>query len=545
NGDPVNGFGVNGRQVIFEPTPPTIAAQVSHAGSGNTFRVPVAYGHFGAPTHTIRYAVLDRQGNFTVAARDLVVGVMGTALHGWFHFVESDTPARSIAVWHQDAAGNLAIFTNRFQEDGRPHNNRPHIRLTTLAGDSQNAVVAPRPVTPAPAAVVTSAAAMNQSRRREYGVAWQYRPGAAAPWEIRFSRLGRDGTVAATHDVQVISDAARHHTDPQLVWHSDGYGLAWLEQPTGGGNHVLCFTVLTEDGARLDLNFGIGALAPAPIHRLSAPDADVQNFELIWNGRTFRITWTETRRHEEFVFNGEIFVLQPTEPGVRHLQAAIAVPRKPGPAGYDRSYEHPSAALVRATLINGATNLRRTALPNIGNNPNDGYGWGRVNLRQALAPLPPVTFHARDDTAVASGHTVHYRFRLPADTRLLRTTLAWTDPPGVQLVNNLNLFLTTPDGRIFVGNRWRAGGPPNSQFSEPLPALTPANPFEAVHNVEQIVVPGAPTLPSGEYVVEVRGGPFRNNAFQTFPGQPFALVFVGSGADNRFGGLPGGPIPVY
>jgi hypothetical protein len=63
--------------------------------------------------------------------------------------------------------------------------------------------------------------------------------------------------------------------------------------------------------------------------------------------------------------------------------------------------------------------------------------------------------------------------------------------------------------------------------------------------VEQIVIPGAPTLPAGDYVVEVRGGPFRNNAFQTFPGQPFALVTVGSSDDIRLGGLPGGPIPVY
>jgi subtilisin family serine protease len=544
NGDPVHDFGVNGRQVISEPTPTTIAAQVSHAGTGNTFRVFVAYGQFGTPTHSIRYAVLDRRGNFTVAARDLVAGVAGTAAHGWFHFVESDVPARSIAVWHQHNAGNMAIFANRFQQDGRPHSNRPHISITTLAGDSQHAVVAPRPVTPAPAGVGTGAA-INQSRQREYGVAWQYRPNAGAPWEIRFSRLARDGTVAATHDVQVISDPAHHHTDPQLVWHSNGYGVAFLEQPTGGGNHVLCFTVLNDNGAPLDLNFGVGAPAPAPIHCLSAADADVQDFELVWNGRTFRIAWTETRRDEEFVFNGAIFVLQPTEPKVRRMQAAIAVPRKPGPAGYARSYEHPSAALVRATLINGATNIRRTALPNIGNDPNDGYGWGRLNLRQSLAPLPPVTFYARDDTAVASGHTIRYRFRLPVETRLLRTTLAWTDPPGVQLVNNLNLSLTAPDGRVFVGNRWRAGGPPHSQFSDPLPLPAPVTPFEAIHNVEQIVIPGAPTLPPGEYVVEVRGGPFRNNAFQIFPGQPFALVFVGSGDETRFGGVPGGPLPVY
>ena len=156
-------------------------------------------------------------------------------------------------------------------------------------------------------------AAINQSRAREYGVAWQYRPNAAAPWDSLQSS-GSDGTVAPTYDVEVVSDPIYHHTDPQLVWHSDGYGLAWREQPTAGGIHVLCFAVLNENGALLDPNFGVGALAPAPIHRLSAADANVEDFELVWNGRTFRIAWTETRRDQEFVFNGEIFVLQPTEP---------------------------------------------------------------------------------------------------------------------------------------------------------------------------------------------------------------------------------------
>jgi hypothetical protein len=95
-----------------------------------------------------------------------------------------------------------------------------------------------------------------------------------------------------------------------------------------------------------------------------------------------------------------------------------------------------------------------------------------------------------------------------------------------------------------VGNRWQAA--PNAQFSDPLPVPPPASPFESVHNSEQIVVPGAPTLPSGDYLVEVIGGAFRNNGFQTHPGQPFALVFVGSGNEARFAGapLPAG-IPVY
>jgi subtilisin family serine protease len=555
NGGPDATFGPAGRREIDEPLAPTVAPQVASIGMGNDFRLVAAWGRFGAPNHTLRYAVLDRKGAFVVAARNLVAGVAGTARHGWFHFVASDTPARSIAVWHQaDAAGNTQVFTNRFRENGRAHDNRAHIRVdTAAAGDARNAVVAPRPVVFAPAGIGAGNAELSASRQREYGLAWQFRPNAAGPWEIRFGRLSRDGTFvfpapaptpAPARDIQVIADPTRHATDPQLVWHADGYGLAWLSQPVAGGKRALLFTVLDPNGVRLDLNFGVAPAAPAPLRQISADDADVQDFELAWNGRTFRIAWTETRSEEEFVYNGEIFVLQPGPPKLRHLQTAIAVPRKPGPPGYDRSYEHPSSALVRATLINGATNIRRTALPNHSNDPNDGYGWGRLNLRQALAPLPPVTFHARDDAAVASGQTVRYRFRLPPGTTLLRATLAWTDPPGVRLVNNLSLQITAPDGRVFVGNRWRAA--PNAQFSDPLPTPRPNNPFERVHSVEQIVVPGAPTLPTGDYLVEVIGGPFGSSAYQVHPGQPFALVFVGSGDEARFGGFPApATIPVY
>jgi subtilisin family serine protease len=540
NATPVNTFGTNGRLEINESLAAPVAPQTGHSGTGNSFRVMTVWGRLGnANNHTLRYAVVNQLGAFAVAARDLVTGVTGTARHGWFHFVESDTPAHSIAVWHQtDGAGNTHIFTNRFLSTGTRQGNQAHIRLdAALAGDSSNAVIAPRPVVFAPAGVGTSAAAINQSRRREYGVAWQFRPNAAAPWEIRFSRLTRDGTLnfpapAPARDVQVIADVTKHATDPQLVWHGDGYALAWLNQPVAGGRHTLVYTVLDPQGARLDLNFGVAPVNPAPLFQISADDADVQNFEMVWNGRTLRITWTETR------------VLKPGPLKIGHMQMMLAVPRKPGAPGYDRSYEHPSSALVRATLFNGATNFRNTTLPNHSNDPRDGYGWGRLNLRQSLSPLPPVTFYARDDTSVASGHTVRYHFRLLPDTRLLRVTLTWTDPPNTRLVNNLSLRMTAPDGRVFVGNRWQAA--PNTQFSDPLPAAPPANPFEAVHNAEQIVVPGAPTLLSGDYLVEVVGGPFRNNAFQIHPGQPFALVFVGSGDEARFAGFPPpATIPIY
>jgi len=151
---------------------------------------------------------------------------------------------------------------------------------------------------------------------------------------------------------------------------------------------------------------------------------------------------------------------------------------------------------------------------------------------------------------VATGRIARYEFTLPPDTRLLRVTLVWTDPPGNGIVKNLNLRLTTPPfppgpARTYVGNRWQAA--PNAQFSDPLPTPAPTSPFESIHTVEQIVIPGAPTLPAGVYVVEVIGGPFGPSVFQQFPGQHFSLVFTGSGLEwplVRPAALPA-PLPFF
>ena len=51
--------------------------------------------------------------------------------------------------------------------------------------------------------------------------------------------------------------------------------------------------------------------------------------------------------------------------------------------------------------------------------------------------------------------------------------------------------------------------------------------------------------PSGVFDVEVIAEIFPSVPFNQSHTQPYALVFVGSGAEVRFGGLPGGRIPVY
>jgi serine protease AprX len=554
SGEPVKEFGIEGWQWIDEgaTTNAAISPQLGHLAEPE-FRIIVAYGA-DSPQTNLRYAVLNVNAQFFVSPLSLV-RADGTARHGWFHYISSE--AISIAVWHREAAGKTTVYVNQFSIRGTPQHAHvtasgdrepDDIRLTMLAGDSKNAVVAARPVS------------INSSKR-EYGAAWQHRADAAQPWEIRFSRLDRDGypmdgapslpaPPGGTRDVRVIFPgapgwpAATHATDPQLVctyihqlwttarrW-SPGYGLAWLGQDAGG-NRMLYFTTLDENGARAQLHLpppyaaGAPRTEAAPVVQVSTPGADVREFKLIWNGRTFRLTWTETQ-------GGRL----------RHMQTALTR------HGSQEVYSLPSSALVRATLINGATNINNTVLPNVPRPPitaanrNHGYGWGRMNLRQTFSPSPPVTFHVRDDEAVGSGRRAQYRFYLPPGAELLRTTLAWTDPPRTdgRIVNNLHLRVVPPGGAAagleYHGNTWR--GTPNAHLSRPV---APGAPFESMHNIEQVVLRDPP---GGIYEVEVIAQPFPANSFNQLRTQPFALVFVGSGQEVRYGRVPpASPIPVY
>ncbi len=518
-------FGRQGVLSLGELAATTVRMQIAPNNGGALLRLHIAYGVFSADgqhrlKYTIRNSIGGLGGGNTLAAVELA-RVAGTARQGWFHLLGTETPVHVVAAWHVTVGAQSRVQVQRFRLDGRPQAGQAApIPLSGAAGDAMNAVIAPRPVQFTPAFPV-SANDLRDSRRREFGAAWQQQP-AGANWQVWFSRLDRQGvpvTTAGQFDVPVVVSATDHATEPQLVWHGDGYGLAWLQQPiAAGGLHQLMFLVLDPLGQRPNLAAGGAPAAPATPFPVTAVGVDVQSFHLIWTGASFRITWTEAAGTNQL-----------------HRQCGIALPRPASGARYDAPFQQPSSALIRATLINGATNLRNTALPNNGNDVNDGYGWGRVNLRQALAPAQPVSFHVRDDASVGPGRRVTYTLRLRRDTRLLRITLAWTDPPGSDIVNHLHLRVTTPPFnpggvQVLHGNRWRSAAG-QTHLSDPVPARAP--PFEDTHTVQQVVLAAPPDLPEGDYIVEVICSSLGGGAFQQFPGQPFALVFVGSGPELR------------
>lgn len=182
----------------------------------------------------------------------------------------------------------------------------------------------------------------------------------------------------------------------------------------------------------------------------------------------------------------------------------------------------PSAALIKATLINGATDISPGQFgPGTTQDvpqewPNSVTGWGRVNIKDSISPGSEreVWFLDRKDGLNTGDEAVVTRWAA-ASGEPLRVALVWTDAPGEMepvrfnlpgiserppsvLVNDLDLTVTSPDGRTFHGNM--GAGP------------------DRLNNVEAIRISDPP---EGEYSVVVR-------AHQVPQGpQPFAVVVAG------------------
>lgn len=182
----------------------------------------------------------------------------------------------------------------------------------------------------------------------------------------------------------------------------------------------------------------------------------------------------------------------------------------------------PSAALIKATLINGTADIRpgqfgagpQQDVPDAW--PNPVSGWGRVDVQGSIAPADGAEVWFLDEPrGLLTGEERVLSRYAAAGAEPLRVTLVWTDPPGAPLpeglnlpglsqaavavlVNDLDLRVETPDGRVLYGNM---GGDP-----------------DRVNNVESVRVANPA---AGEYRIVVRGervveGP-----------QAFALVVSG------------------
>jgi hypothetical protein len=195
----------------------------------------------------------------------------------------------------------------------------------------------------------------------------------------------------------------------------------------------------------------------------------------------------------------------------------------------------PSPALVKAALINSATDMDETASGWSGDDddepifggfpqdanpvPNMNEGWGRLNLVNLIGSTKNFEFV---DQSVLLTNDQHFeqRFLIANADEPLKITLVYTDVPGSPvtipaLVNDLDLEVFAPDGRVYRGNQFN--------FGESIPD---ASDFDQINNVEAVHL-SAPV--AGEYIVRVHARNVPMDARRDTPevDQDFALVVSG------------------
>ena len=136
-------------------------------------------------------------------------------------------------------------------------------------------------------------------------------------------------------------------------------------------------------------------------------------------------------------------------------------------------YANPPGAMVKAALIHSAQFLNyRFAHPDSLPFADNEQGWGRIELRSIIDPPNGRTVYFVDwPHGMDIGDSVEADITVNDSSIPLRATMAYSDYPGEDLVNSLNLFLVAPDGTFHVGNDFDGAGIP-----------------DALNNVEGIVI---------------------------------------------------------
>lgn len=170
----------------------------------------------------------------------------------------------------------------------------------------------------------------------------------------------------------------------------------------------------------------------------------------------------------------------------------------------------PSAALIKAIMINGAAQMRGQFSGELPLGPNFASGFGRVDLRGLIGALDSGRVLIFDDPGltVSSGQMRRFKVRAIDPARPIKVTLVWTDAPSLpnigRLQNKLYLQVQRPNGAILDGD------------VRPFP-----NP---VNNVQQVTAPPS----SGTHEIRVRGVDVIQQSPRATPGdgmtQDFALV---------------------
>ena len=173
---------------------------------------------------------------------------------------------------------------------------------------------------------------------------------------------------------------------------------------------------------------------------------------------------------------------------------------------------HPSAALIKALLINGAVDIAGQYTPSeTGTSPNNVTGFGRVNLGNSVI-IPGKTLNAgfgqKGPLSQSLEDTIN--IEVPSESPdpttaagakpRLKVTLVYSDRPGDRIQNDLNLIVMASDGKERHGNMGTSAE------------------FDRVNNVEQV---NWANIPSGQTKIIIRAFHIPRAEFP----QPYAYVW--------------------
>ncbi|WDF53994.1 S8 family peptidase [Mucilaginibacter sp. KACC 22063] len=169
---------------------------------------------------------------------------------------------------------------------------------------------------------------------------------------------------------------------------------------------------------------------------------------------------------------------------------------------YKKQYKSmPSAALIKSVLINSADDIGTL-------HPDYQTGYGKLNALEAVRTI--------SDGRVISGNInnnqqQNYTITVPAQCALLKVSMAWNDPPAEinaasALVNDLNLTITTPDGKLI--HPWVLSTYP---ATDSLNAVAKQG-IDSLNNTEQVTIQNPV---AGTYTIHVTGK-IKNATSQAF-----------------------------
>jgi len=204
---------------------------------------------------------------------------------------------------------------------------------------------------------------------------------------------------------------------------------------------------------------------------------------------------------------------------LEYTGTSMATPNAAGAALMVREYleeiaqrPSPQGALVKALLILGAQDIGTRDIP------NDDEGWGRIDLRNTLAPPSGQGIWVDDRSVVSStGNTKTYTFNISQGNSGFKAVLAWSDERGspfssTQLVNDIDLQVTDPSGQLYLGNDFANG------------RSTTGGTADGINNVEVVLVD---TAEVGIWTVVVKDSYHGGSR-----AQPFAIAVMGNGVND-------------